>query len=252
MLCIPPFQVVMPLHSPVRKAIWKSARFSLLVPVGAIHDYLGSNIAYYFAWMNFFTMWLIVPAVVGAFVYFHRLSYGYSLHDHPPLPFFAFFMVGWGVLFIKFWKRRSLEWAVSWSTLGVADKEDLRPEFTGDLVASPATGKPELVYPNHKRAASYLLSFVVTGAFLLVAFGVMLCSLNLQGYIRGGDFWTEKLFHIPRLSRLSEPGNLFDMNHPVMGLAPTIVHVICIQTLNAIYQTIAHWLTNLENPKVKK
>jgi len=60
----------------------------------------------------------------------------------------------------------------------------VRPEFRGDLRTSPVTGKKECYYPQTRRYPSYLLSFFVTSSFLAVAFGIMIVSLNLQGYIK--------------------------------------------------------------------
>ena len=62
--------------------------------------------------------------------------------------------------------------------------EDERPEFRGELRTSPVTGKQERYYPQARRYPSYLLSVVVTSSFLAVAFGIMILSLNLQGYIK--------------------------------------------------------------------
>lgn len=34
-------------------------------PIGQIREYFGPEIALYFAWLSYFTIWLIVPAVIG-------------------------------------------------------------------------------------------------------------------------------------------------------------------------------------------
>src|SRR3546814_2070832 len=73
----------------------------------------------------------------------------------------------------------------------------------------------------------------------------MVCSLNLQGHIEG-DLWTEKLLYIPELAVLGGPGELFDRTGP-LALAPTVIHVVVISQLNALYRNIATWLTECEN-----
>jgi hypothetical protein len=53
--------IVTPLHTAARNGIWKTACWSILSPVDDIYEYFGSKVAMYFAWMNFYTTWLIVP-----------------------------------------------------------------------------------------------------------------------------------------------------------------------------------------------
>ena len=71
----------------------------------------------------------------------------------------------------------------------------------------------------------YSLSVIVTAAMLLLAFGVMVCSLNLQGYI-GGQLWTERPFYIPVLAWYASEGAILDPNQrgitPEMGLLGTV------------------------------
>lgn len=160
-----------------------------------LHAYFGSEITFYFAWMNFFTIWLTIPSIVGLGVYAHRLHFGYTLDNHPMLPLFSLFMIFWAILFTKFWRRASATYACDWNTIGEKEDEEMRPEHFGKLVKSPITGKTVLYYPEYRRIPSYVLSLLVTSAFLAVAFGVMICSLNLQGYIKG-DSYTEKLFKV--------------------------------------------------------
>lgn len=242
-------EVVMPLHElKGRKFVWAQALRRVLAPVHEIHAYFGSRVAYYFAWMNYFTTSLLAPAVFGTSIYFHKLHYGYTVDNHPWLPFFSLFMVFWAINFVHSWKRKSKEWACMWGTLNDVEKEDVRAEFHGELVKSPVTGKLVRYYPPAKRTASYLVSFVVTSAFLAVAFFIMICSLNLQGYIKDGGLWTERVFFIPFLAKWSDPGRIFDPE-AMTNLIPVVLHVITIMQLNSLYQTTAHWLTDEENPR---
>jgi hypothetical protein len=167
----------------------------LFAPVDELHYYFGSEVAFYFAWMNFFTTWLVVPGLIGLGVYCHRIHYGYSLENHPLLPLFSLFMVIWAILFTKYWKRMSAYWACKWNTSEEIEEEEMRPEHFGDLVQSPITGQSVLHYPEYKRIPSYVLSLIVTSLFLAIAFSVMICSLNLQGYIKG-DSYNERFFKV--------------------------------------------------------
>jgi hypothetical protein len=50
------------------------------------------------------------------------------------------------------------------------------------------------------------------------------------------------------LSKLSDPGGLFDPMSNYACFVPVVLHVAVITALNMCYQAIAHWLTNAENP----
>ena len=46
---------------------WLSRPFEQ--PMGAVREYLGDAIAFYFEWLAFYTMWLVAPTVVGILIY---------------------------------------------------------------------------------------------------------------------------------------------------------------------------------------
>ena len=219
---------------------------------------------FYFAWMNFFTHSMLWPAALGLAMHLFKVQNGWTVDNHPYLPLYALLTVLWGMAFVKGWKRRSNDLACQWGTLpafhegGSGGSSSLsealtRPEFRGELRVSDVTGKPERYFPDYARNGYYLLSVVVTGSFLALAFAVMVCSLNLQGYITDCDLWTEKAFHIPLLAKYAEPGGLFNADEqPLWCNVPVVLHVVVILNLNSLYQSIAHWLTDLENPRTQQ
>jgi len=173
--------------------------------------------------------------------------------DDPYQPVFSLFMVFWGVLFLSCWERRSRELACDWgvaSSLSVESKEEVRPGFHGTHRISRITSLPEVYFPSWKRCFLYLLSSLITGFMLLIAFLVMVCSLNLQGYIKDEE-WTEKPFYLPELAKLAEEGEVFDPNTTV-GLTPTVLHVIVILGLNSLYRLVAEQLTEWENHRTEE
>merc|ERR1711871_493567 len=50
-------------------------------PSGKIHKAFGSDVALYFAWMNFFQLWLLIPSLVGGYVYHLRVEEGGSIGE---------------------------------------------------------------------------------------------------------------------------------------------------------------------------
>jgi hypothetical protein len=47
----------------------KKASSNWFLSVDIIRDYYGDEIAIYFAWMNFFQRWIVIPAIFGFFIF---------------------------------------------------------------------------------------------------------------------------------------------------------------------------------------
>ena len=61
--------------------------------------YVGEDVALYFGWMQFFSVFLNYSAIVGLIMYFLRPSDA-SIDNDPYVPLFSVFMAVWGVLFL--------------------------------------------------------------------------------------------------------------------------------------------------------
>lgn len=70
------------------------------VPFIVLFTSVGEEVGYYFAWMNFYSMFLLLPAMVGCIMYLLRPSSS-SVDNDPYLPFYSVFISIWGVLFIR-------------------------------------------------------------------------------------------------------------------------------------------------------
>jgi len=242
-----------PLHNDgLKKEIWKHAFKKILCPIEEIGAYFGSEIAFYFAWMNFSTKWYIIPGFAGLAVWLYGQLSSHTVDDNPYVPIYSLFVVFWAVSFIQYWRREQVMWAYRFGTVEGNPAEIERAQFEGHLEISEVTGKPQRYYPYKKRLVSYFLSVLVTVAMLGVAFLVMVCSLNLQGYIQD-DTTFERFFYIERISKYAEPGALFDPNgaNLLLTLVPTILHVLTIMQLNNLYRLVAEWLTDGENHRLE-
>ena len=93
-----------------------------------------------------------------------------------------------------------------------------------------------------KRFLKLCVSWSITALMLAVAFFVMICSLNLQGYVRRVD----SILHIPAFHRFAQPGAVFDPES-MLAFLPGIMHAISIMTLNNLYRMIATQLCQWEN-----
>ena len=133
-------------------------------PLDAISEYFGENVAFYFAYLQFYTKWLIIPSIVGVGLFVLQVQAGTI--DHPLLPFYSMFMAVWATMFLLFWRRRSSEFAYRWGVLHHEEEEVSRPEFHGEARRSEVTGEWELYYPAWRRVLKQLLGFPISGAWL--------------------------------------------------------------------------------------
>lgn len=253
--------VIIPHIPKLRAALLKKTWwpwYQLTPPIDEIQKYYGWEIAFYFAWMGFLTQWLLFPGITGFFVYAFRLYRHDQIDNDEYTPFYGVLTFVWGVLFLRFWERHEDRLAYRWGVYALSPYERakffaVRPQFQGFLRKSPITGRLETYYPPIRRRLKYLVSALVTIAMLCVAFAVMICSLNLQGFIdpkSNPKRWNRvniHPFHIRQLSEYSEEGQMFDSKSTWRSILPVIIHVLCMFTMNNTYRVIAEALTSWEN-----
>lgn len=145
----------------------------MVQPLDRIAAYFGETIAFYFAWLEFYTRWLVLPAIIGIFLFLGQLYYGGI--DMVYVPLFSLTTALWSILFLECWKRRNAELAQRWGVLHYEDEEAVRPQFAGVWKQDAETGEVLRIYPRWRRALKYavtvplLLSFVI-GMVLLMVF----------------------------------------------------------------------------------
>ncbi|XP_013795136.2 anoctamin-7 isoform X1 [Apteryx mantelli] len=139
-------------------------------PLDHIRKYFGEKVAFYFAWLGFYTGWLLPAAVVGTMVFIAGISLMFDdipsqeiceskeqyrmcplckscpywqlssicktfkagrLFDHGGTIFFSIFMSLWAVMFLEYWKRMNASLAHRWDCSDFEDIEERpRPQFT--------------------------------------------------------------------------------------------------------------------------
>merc|ERR1719336_400732 len=133
-------------------------------PLDHIREYFGERIAIYFAWLGFYTGWLLPAALVGFAVFLYGIATldenviaqevcheqarnitmcplcskcsTYPLHqicaytkvaylfDHPGTVFYAVFMSFWAVTFLEYWKRKNASLAHQWDCMGFQEEDE--------------------------------------------------------------------------------------------------------------------------------
>ncbi|KAI8099070.1 calcium-activated chloride channel-domain-containing protein [Halteromyces radiatus] len=225
---IDPFvESIMPLHNDEFNKKWISTWSKKWLidndDLCTIRNHFGEKIAFYFAFVQFYFLWLTIPAGLGVLVYFtnsNAISISYSLS-----------ILVWGITFTEMWKRKQKELAVMWDVLNCSKHEKRRAAFKGDTtVADQVTGEEMPFVSTWKIILRRVLAIpgVALGAILLlfIVTFVFMLQLFLHEYYTG-----------PFRS--------------ILHYAPTIGYVLLIPTMSGIYSTWVRLLTNWEMHKTE-
>uniref|UniRef100_A0A8C4AA98 Anoctamin n=1 Tax=Denticeps clupeoides TaxID=299321 RepID=A0A8C4AA98_9TELE len=183
-------------------------------PLDHIREYFGEKIAIYFAWLGFYTTWLVPAALVGTFVFISGIismgsntpakeicnsggrylmcplcetcspwnlsdicpmaKVGY-LFDHPGTVFFSVFMSFWAVTFLEYWKRKNATLAHHWDCMDFQEVEERpRPEFAAMAPAMEHNPVTGVKEPYFPEKAR--ISRMLTGSMVIV---IMLCVVMI-------------------------------------------------------------------------
>jgi hypothetical protein len=126
-----------------------------------IRDRFGEKIAFYFAFLQSYFLFLIFPAGFGfcAWILLGQFSALYAIIN-----------ALWGIIFIEYWRKQETDLAVQWGVRGVSKIQHKRPEFQHEnVVNDPITGEEIKVYSPVKRLARQLLQvpFTIAAATVL-------------------------------------------------------------------------------------
>uniref|UniRef100_A0A3B5MCB9 Anoctamin n=1 Tax=Xiphophorus couchianus TaxID=32473 RepID=A0A3B5MCB9_9TELE len=151
-------------------------------PLGHIREYFGEKIALYFAWIGFYTAWLLPASLIGTLVFllehilpllFWLYAFAGLLFDNWGTVFLSLFMSLWAVTFLEYWRRTSSTLSHRW---GCSDFEDIeerpRPEFSAMApmtTRNPITGAEEPYFPENKR-----FHRTVTGCMVIIVMVTLL------------------------------------------------------------------------------
>lgn len=99
----------------------------LLCITEKIQKYFGETIAMYFAFLGFYTMALLPPALIGILSIFLG-------HDNVNMMvFFSIFNLVWATVFLEAWKQNCATLAYKWGTINFEQFESPRPQYKGKL-----------------------------------------------------------------------------------------------------------------------
>ncbi|NXF34107.1 ANO7 protein, partial [Nyctibius bracteatus] len=245
-------------------------------PLDHIRKYFGEKVAFYFAWLGFYTGWLLPAAVVGTVVFIAGIFLVFNdvpsqeicgseeqywmcplcktcpywqlskicstfmvgrLFDHGGTIFFSIFMSLWAVLFLEFWKRTNASLAHHWDCFDFEDIEERpRPQF---MAMAPMT----ITNPITGAEEPYFprrrrLHRILAGSMVIMMM-IAMVVMFLVSII---------LYRAVVAILLSSSGYFWFAASAsrIASITGSVVNLIFILILSKIYISLAHFLTKWE------
>ncbi|KAF4525071.1 hypothetical protein B566_EDAN001985 [Ephemera danica] len=218
-------------------------------PLDHIREYFGEKIAIYFAWLGFYTGWLLPAALVGLLVFLYGV---FTIHlNQPALEVCEsrgqFIMcplcdenIGckfWDltVTFLEYWKRKSASLSHHWDCMGFQEEEERpRPEFAARapfLERNPVTGVREPSFPSSLRtkrvAAGIGIIFLMMSLVIIFIVAVIIYRV---------------LVSIP----LFQNSTFRSQAQAIANVTGAVVNLCLIMAMSRVYEKLAYRLTTWE------
>ncbi len=88
--------------------------------ISSIKNYFGEKTGFYYAWMSFYTSWLILPAILALMLSIYQNIFTV---DTIFVTIYSLIICLWVTIFIERWKRKCGEIALRWGIL--VNKDDI-------------------------------------------------------------------------------------------------------------------------------
>ncbi|XP_073401128.1 anoctamin-4 isoform X3 [Dendrobates tinctorius] len=251
-------------------------------PLDLVRRYFGEKIGLYFAWLGWYTGMLFPAAIIGLFVFLYgmftldscqvskeicqaanvtmcplcdkycpymRLSdscvYAKVTHlfDNGATVFFAVFMAVWATVFLEFWKRRRAVIAYDWDLIDwEEEEEEIRPQFEAKYSKkermNPISGKPEPYQAFTDKCSRLIVS--ASGIFFMICVVIAaVFGIVIYRVVTVSTFAAFKWALIRNNSQVATTGTAVCINFCIIML------------LNVLYEKVALFLTNLEQPRTE-
>jgi len=195
------------------------------LPINPILHYFGEKIALYFAFLGYYTSFLVVSGLIGLIFWIIVLANGNN-PDTAAVPYFGYFIMIWSGVFQALWDQQRQKLNVKWGMVGFEQRESLRPEFEGVIINSYIDGKPIKYFPEWKKKFRFTLSVSVVAIMI----GIVLTAV--------GSIFRLRVY-------------LDKKNYSLGGLTGSniaaVINAVQIQILNFCYAKLSVFMTDYEN-----
>ncbi|KAF4962934.1 hypothetical protein FSARC_9007 [Fusarium sarcochroum] len=212
---------IFPLHNPkVNQSLLKylSRRFFLTPEdIDSIRDLHGSKVAFYFAFIQTYLLFLTFPAITGvvAWLWLPRYSLAYGILTSV-----------WCTVFLEYWKIQEVDLSLRWNVKGIHHVKVNRPQFKYEREYTDQAGRKHYYFPRWKKVCRQLLQI----PFLLFAFlalGITIIAV----------------FAIEILISETYAGPYKDY----LEYFPTILLAVSLPYITSALEDAAEWMTEFEN-----
>jgi len=174
-----------PLHNHEKKEAlfkgWADHSKLLKQPLDDIRDYYGESVAFYFGFLQSYNKWLLPFTILG--ILFFILQCVYGIASCPGFWVFAICVCIWAVGFLENWKRNEAYMRVRWGTTNFETKEQTRPEYEGNWIRSPVTGKLQEEFPWIEQLWRKILSQTVIMSMICIVIGLVVAIIFLRAVL---------------------------------------------------------------------
>ncbi|XP_058155690.1 anoctamin-7 isoform X4 [Dasypus novemcinctus] len=249
------------------------AKWCKYQPLDHVRRYFGEKVALYFAWLGFYTGWLLPAAVLGTLVFiggslaassdtptqelcnstdrfemcplcfdcpFWLLSSACTLvqagrlFDHGGTVFFSTCMALWAVLLLEYWKRTRATLAYRWDCSDYEDMEERpRPQFAASAPTTAVNPITGEEEPHFPPRSRARRMLAGSVVILMMVAVVIMCLLSVILY---------RAIMAVLVSR-SENAVLAAWASRIASLTGSVVNLVAILILSRVYVGLARVLT---------
>lgn len=109
-----------------------TAFFTAASPVNDVCAYFGEEVAFYFAFVEHYNRWLIIPAFFGSIIFMYQVANAPETLDSDALVIYMFLVSGWCTLFLESWNRKQNILSHLWGVMHIETEDSVRSEFVGE------------------------------------------------------------------------------------------------------------------------
>jgi len=198
-------------------------------PLDDIRDYFGEKIAFYFAFLDFYNVWLALPALFGITFFILQTFYFPESYTETINICFGLVMTIWTSFFVAFWKQKQNMLMVEWGMHKFYEKEISRPAFKGKHIRSAVDGSIILYASIFWQRLRVCFTYLVV--LILLGFTV----LGIVGIYSTKTYWTDQI----------------GLSNEYSGYVISSSSALWIIILDYILCYVAEYLTEIENHRTE-
>ncbi|KAL4912745.1 calcium-activated chloride channel-domain-containing protein [Aspergillus aurantiobrunneus] len=197
---------------------WSKTVLLTAEDLDAIRALFGEKVAFYFAFIQSYSSFLVFPAVWGVITWWYSGSYSIT------------FAVGnclWALVFVEYWKIRETDLSLRWEVNGVGALKVTRSQYVWEKeVQDPITGETVQIFSPYRQFIRQLLLIPFASVASLALGGLIVVTFALEVFI--SEVYTGSL-------------------KGYLEFLPTVLFSLCLPSISGLLSSIATRLTKYEN-----